>query len=121
MTAGVYQFTPLKNTCLSKCRTPITFVMTSWRSGTAGALRMRWLHGLYCFGCCWLLFVILLPLGMMNVAAMATITLLILAEKVLPWGRAVAYAAAALLIAYGVAVIATPRLLPTFSAHSKMG
>jgi predicted metal-binding membrane protein len=116
--AGVYQLTPLKNICLSKCRTPIAFVMTSWRSGTMGALRMGWLHGLYCFGCCWLLFVILFPLGMMNVAAMVAITVLILAEKVLPRGRAVAYAAAALLIAYGGAVIATPKLLPTFSAQS---
>jgi predicted metal-binding membrane protein len=110
--AGLYQFTPAKNFCLSKCRTPVAFIMTSWRSGTAGALRMGWLHGLYCFGCCWLLFVILFPLGMMNVAAMAAITLLILAEKVLPWGRLIAHASAVVLIVYGGAVIAMPALLP---------
>ena len=115
--AGVYQLAPLKNICLSKCRTPIAFVMTSWRSGAMGALQMGWLHGLYCFGCCWLLFVILFPLGMMNVAAMAAITLLILAEKVLPWGKGIAYVAAVLPIAYGGAVIAMPALLPTFSAR----
>jgi predicted metal-binding membrane protein len=114
--AGFYQATPLKNICLSQCRTPVAFVMSSWRSGAMGAWRMGWLHGLYCFGCCWLLFVILFPLGMMNVAAMAAVTLLILAEKVLPWGRAVSRVSAALLIAYGGAVMVAPQLLPTFSA-----
>ena len=69
--AGLYQLTPLKDLCLSKCRTPISFIMTSWRDGAAGALRMGLLHGAYCLGCCWLLFVILFPLGIMNIAAMA--------------------------------------------------
>ena len=85
--AGLYQLTPLKDLCLSKCRTPITFIMTSWRDGAAGALRMGLLHGAYCLGCCWLLFVVLFPLGIMNIAAMAVITLVIFAEKTLPWGR----------------------------------
>src|SRR5262249_7900633 len=66
LAAGIYQLTPLKDLCLSKCRTPITFIMTSWCDGTAGALRMGLLHGAYCLGCCWLLFVILFPLGIMN-------------------------------------------------------
>jgi predicted metal-binding membrane protein len=114
--AGLYQFTPWKDLCLAKCRTPMTFLMTSWRDGAAGAFRMGVLHGAYCLGCCWLLFVILFPLGIMNIAAMAVITLVIFGEKTLPWGRAVARGAAALLIAYGVAVVAVPRFLPTFSA-----
>ena len=88
--AGLYQLTPLKDLCLSKCRTPITFIMTSWHDGAAGALRMGLLHGAYCLGCCWLLFVILFPLGIMNIAAMAVITLVIFAEKTLPWGRTAA-------------------------------
>jgi predicted metal-binding membrane protein len=75
---------------------------------------MGWLHGLYCFGCCWLLFVILFPLGMMNVAAMAAITLLILAEKVFPRGRLIASVFGVFLIGYGVAVVVMPKLLPTF-------
>jgi predicted metal-binding membrane protein len=118
--AGLYQLTPLKGLCLSKCRTPITFIMTSWRDGAAGALRMGLLHGAYCLGCCWLLFVILFPLGIMNIAAMAVITLLIFAEKTLPWGRAAARVAAVALIAYGSAVVAAPQLLPTFPAHHGM-
>jgi predicted metal-binding membrane protein len=118
--AGVYQFSPAKNFCLLKCRTPIAFIMASWRGGMTGALRMGWLHGLYCFGCCWLLFVILFPLGMMNVAAMAAITLLILAEKSFPWSGLPAHVSAVVLIAYGGAVIAMPELLPTFSTRAAM-
>jgi predicted metal-binding membrane protein len=114
--AGLYQITPFKDLCLSKCRTPISFIMTSWRDGAAGALRMGVLHGAYCLGCCWLLFVILFPLGVMNVAAMAVITLVIFAEKTLPWGRPVARVTAAALVAYGAVVLAVPGVLPTFMA-----
>ena len=112
--AGIYQLTPLKDLCLSKCRTPITFIMTSWRDGTAGALRMGLLHGAYCLGCCWLLFAILFPLGIMNIGAMAGITLIVFAEKTLPWPRLAPYAAAFALMLYGALVIASPQLLPTF-------
>jgi predicted metal-binding membrane protein len=118
--AGLYQLTPLKDLCLSKCRTPITFIMTSWRDGAWGALRMGLLHGAYCLGCCWLLFVILFPLGIMNIAAMAGITLVIFVEKTLPWGRVVARATAAALVVYGVVVIAVPQFLPTFPEGSSM-
>jgi predicted metal-binding membrane protein len=119
--AGLYQRTPLKDLCLSKRRAPITFIMTSWRDGAAGAMSMGLLHGAYCLGCCWLLFVILFPLGIMNIAAMAVITLVIFAEKTLPWGRAAARAAAAVLIAYGSVVVAAPQFLPTFPADHDMG
>jgi predicted metal-binding membrane protein len=118
--AGVYQITPFKDLCLSKCRTPISFIMTSWRDGVAGALRMGLLHGAYCLGCCWLMFVVLFPLGIMNVAAMAVITLVIFAEKTLPWGRPVARATAAALVAYGAVVLVAPHVLPTFMASSGM-
>ena len=112
--AGIYQLTPLKHLCLSKCRTPVTSIMTPWRAGTAGALRMGLLHGAYCLGCCWPLFVILFPLGIMNVGAMAAVTLIIFAEKTLPWPRIAPYAAAFALVLYGALVIASPQLLPTF-------
>jgi predicted metal-binding membrane protein len=118
--AGLYQLTPLKDRCLAKCRTPVGFIMTSWRDGTAGALRMGLEHGAWCLGCCWLLFAILFPLGIMNVAAMALITAVILAEKVVPWERPVVRLAAVALIAYGAAVLAMPRLLPTFMAAGVM-
>lgn len=118
--AGAYQLTPFKDVCLSKCRTPIGFIITSWRDGVAGAFRMGLLHGAYCLGCCWLVFVILFPLGMMNIAAMALITLVVFAEKTLPWGRPVARATAAALVAYGGAVLVAPHVLPSFMAGGGM-
>src|SRR6266571_6426483 len=77
--AGLYQLSPLKNVCLSKCRTPLQFLLTSWHDGYAGAFRMGIEHGAFCLGCCWLLFVILFPLGLMNIAVMALVTALIFA------------------------------------------
>jgi len=111
--AGVYQLTPLKRACLSKCRTPTQFVLTSWRDGLTGAFRMGIDHGAYCLGCCWLLFVILFPLGIMNVAAMAVVALLVLAEKTLPVGRRVSQLVGVALIAVGLAIVLLPGLLPT--------
>lgn len=112
--AGLYQLTPWKDVCLTQCRTPTMFIVTSWREGAGGALRMGALHGAYCLGCCWLLFLVLFPLGVMNIAAMAAITVLIVAEKTLPWGRRIAWASAVVLIAFGVVVLAAPTALPTF-------
>ena len=75
--------------------------MGSWRDGYGGAFRMGLEHGVYCLGCCWLLFVILFPLGVMNVAVMALLTLLIFAEKSLPIGPQIAKITAAALIVFG--------------------
>jgi len=111
--AGVYQLSPLKSTCLGKCRSPMAFILGSWRDGSAGALRMGLEHAVYCLGCCWLLFAILFPLGMTNVAAMAAITALIFAEKSLPAGGKIAKVAAAALIAYGSVAVLVPEVLPT--------
>jgi predicted metal-binding membrane protein len=111
--AGLYQLTPLKNVCLSKCQSPMSFLMTSWREGKVGAVQMGLLHGGYCVGCCWLLFVILLPLGVMNVAAMIVIALLVFGEKTLPVGHRLARVAALVLVVYGVVVIMFPDAFPT--------
>lgn len=108
--AGIYQLSPLKNMCLSKCRGPFQFILTSWRDGYLGSFRMGLEHGMYCLGCCWLLFVILFPLGVMNVAAMAVITLLIFAEKSLPIGPHVTKVASLVLMVYGVAVLFSPSM-----------
>jgi predicted metal-binding membrane protein len=112
--SGIYQLTPLKDVCLSKCREPLDFIVTAWRGGATSALELGLLHGVYCLGCCWLLFVILFPLGIMNVAAMAAVTLIICAEKMLPWPRFAPYATAGALVLYGALVITSPQLLPTF-------
>ncbi len=113
LVAGLYQLSPLKRTCLTQCQTPLQFVMTRWKEGHAGALRMGLEHGAYCLGCCWLLFVILFPLGVMNVAAMGAITALIFAEKALPVARQVSIVGALGLAAYGVTVLFVPDALPS--------
>ena len=112
LAAGLYQISPLKNLCLTKCRSPLSFILTSWRDGHAGAVRMGLTHGAYCLGCCWLLFVILFPLGIMNIAAMVALTLLIFTEKSLPIGTLIGRLAGAALIGYGAVVIFVPQALP---------
>ncbi|MFN8593071.1 MAG: DUF2182 domain-containing protein [Thermomicrobiales bacterium] len=82
--AGLYQFTPLKEVCLRHCQSPVGFVMTHWRSGNLGALRMGIVHGAFCLGCCWALFAVLIATGVMNLAWMLLLTLIVFAEKVLP-------------------------------------
>jgi len=116
--AGLYQLTPLKRACLAKCRTPLDFVLSSWRDGYKGPFRMGLEHGVYCLGCCWLLFVLFFPLGMMNLAALALVTLLIFAEKSLPLGQRIVQLAAIGLIAYGIVVVLVPGALPM--GHASM-
>jgi predicted metal-binding membrane protein len=74
-------------------------------------------HGLHCAGCCWALMMLMFPLGVMNVVALAGVTALIYAEKVLPHAPAVRQVAGAVLVAYGLLVIADPGLLPGSVHH----
>lgn len=115
--AGLYQLTPMKHFCLSKCGTPISFIMSSWRRGAAGALIMGAEHGAYCLGCCWMLLVLLFPLGMMNMVVMAAVTVLIFAEKIFHFRRKVARAAGVALVAYGLLGIVWPTALPMMLAQ----
>lgn len=117
--AGAYQLSPLKYVCLNKCRSPMSFILNSWRDGYGGTFCMGLEHGAYCLGCCWLLFVILFPLGMLNIAVLALITLLIFAEKSTPIGRQVAALAAVALIVYGAVVIFVPDALPMTMDNSQ--
>jgi predicted metal-binding membrane protein len=112
LVGGVYQLSALKSLCLTKCRSPLSFLLTSWRDGYRGAFIMGLKHGAYCLGCCWLLFAILFPLGVMNIAAMVLLTLLIFAEKSLPWGSSIAKVAGVALVAYGAIVLVTAHGLP---------
>ena len=103
--AGVFQFSSLKHACLSHCRSPLGFVMAHWRQGAAGALRMGLEHGLYCVGCCWVLMALLFVAGVMNLLWVAAISILVLAEKVLPRGELIGRIAGVALALAGVAVI----------------
>src|SRR5271169_189677 len=90
--AGLYQWTPLKEACLSYCRSPLTFVMRhgGFRAEPAGAVALGFRHGLYCIGCCWALMALLFVGGVMNLSWIAALAILVLLEKVLPFGRLVA-------------------------------
>ncbi len=112
LVAGLYQLSPLKHICLSKCRTPLQFILSSWHDGYGGAFRMGLEHGLFCLGCCWLLFVMLFPLGIMNIAVMALVTVLIFAEKAFPIGRQISLFVGVGLIIYGALVVILPAALP---------
>jgi predicted metal-binding membrane protein len=84
--AGIYQLTPLKYLCLSHCRSPMGFLMTSWRDGTWGAFRMGLHHGAYCLGCCWSLMMVLFVVGTMNLVWMGMLAIVIFVEKIIPYG-----------------------------------
>ena len=86
VTAGLYQFTPLKNACLFSCRFPAEFLTRHWRPGVSGGFYLGWLHGLYCLGCCWALMLLLFAGGVMNLWWIAGLTLFVLLEKVAPFG-----------------------------------
>ena len=105
--AGAYQLTPLKHLCLGKCREPVSFFMTHWHPGPAGALRMGATHGAYCVGCCWMLMLLLFALGVMNLAWVALVAAFVLVEKLLPAGRFSSRLAGVALILAGLTVLAS--------------
>jgi predicted metal-binding membrane protein len=102
---GLYQLSPLKNACLSQCRAPAAFLSRHWRPGASGALRLGVLHGAFCIGCCWMLMALLFVGGVMNLAWIAALSLLVLAEKVLAAGRWVGRCAGIALLAWGLAIL----------------
>lgn len=104
--AALYQLSSAKAACLDQCRSPIGFVMRYWRPGTAGAVRLGLVHGLYCLGCCWMLMLLLFVGGVMNLAWVAALAAIVFIEKLAPPGwhasrvlaAALALGAAALII-----------------------
>jgi predicted metal-binding membrane protein len=102
--AGIYQLTPSKRACLTHCQSPVGFLMSHWRDGTAGALRMGLAHGTYCVGCCWALMCVLFVVGVMNLAWVAAIAILVLVEKVGPAGPFVARVAGSAMIVAGILI-----------------
>ncbi|TMP98954.1 MAG: DUF2182 domain-containing protein, partial [Verrucomicrobia bacterium] len=100
--AGVFQWTPLKNACLTHCRSPLSFLMTGWREGKLGAFVMGLKHGAYCAGCCWFLMALLFVAGVMNIWWVAIIAVFVLLEKVVPRGLFVGKVTGVFLAVWGV-------------------
>jgi predicted metal-binding membrane protein len=113
--AAVYELTPLKDVCLGKCRTPLGFLLGSWRDGRAGALQMGARHGSWCVGCCWALMASLFALGVMSIVWMAVVAGLIAFEKLIPSRRGATYGTAAVLLLLGVLVLAAPDVIPALT------
>ena len=105
ITSGIFQFTPLKQTCLAHCRTPLNFVLQHWKEGKQGALRMGIENGFYCLGCCWMLMVLLFVTGIMNLLWVSIIALFVLVEKILSQLKWIPYLAGSVLILYGILLL----------------
>ena len=100
--AGLYQLSPLKQTCLRKCQTPLMFFARNWRKGYAGALRMGLSHGLYCLGCCWVLMGLLFYGGVMELRWIVGLALYVAAEKLIPASTRLSRLVGILLIGWGM-------------------
>jgi predicted metal-binding membrane protein len=113
LAAGLYQLTPLKSVCLRHCRSPLSFFLRHGkhldrptRAFVAGAH-----HGLFCVGCCWMLMALLIAFGAMQLAWMLIFAVLILLEKVAPFGEQLARVTGVVLVAVGVALLVRPDLV----------
>ncbi len=85
--AGLYQWTPLKEVCLNRCRSAVGFVLAEWRDGPRGAVVMGLRHGLFCIGCCGALMGLLFAVAVMDLRWVAAVAVLVTVEKLLPWPR----------------------------------
>ena len=109
--AGVFQFTPLKRSCLTHCRAPLDFIMIRWREGWRGAFGMGIEHGAFCAGCCWALMALLFVLGVMNILWIAALTIIVALEKMLPRVKWFSAASGLALVCWGIWVMAgVPRI-----------
>lgn len=86
LVTGAFQFTRLKDVCLSHCRSPFGYFAVHWRAGASGALGMGFRHGLFCLGCCWAIMALALVVGMMDLRMMALLMAVMLVETLGPWG-----------------------------------
>lgn len=102
LAAGIYQWLPLKNRCLTHCQSPLSFLTRYWREGPMGGLTMGMRHGAFCVGCCWALMALLFVLGVMNLLWVAALAAFVLIEKVLPRGAIVGRVAGLGAAAWGV-------------------
>ena len=103
--AGLFQFSKLKEVCLTQCRSPVTYFMLEWHDGDAGALLMGLKHGVHCVGCCWVLMALLFVAGVMNLLWMAIITVFVLIEKLTPKGDFFGRVSGAGMVIWGLAII----------------
>ncbi|RJX65342.1 DUF2182 domain-containing protein [Vibrio sinensis] len=100
--AGIYQWLPIKQRCLNACRSPLGFLMKEWGEGYTSAVKLGFKHGQYCLGCCWFLMALLFTAGVMNLKWIMLLTLIVLAEKMLPKGEIISRLLGVGLMVYAV-------------------
>ncbi len=105
LAAGIFQFTPLKYACLTRCRSPLGFLLNEWREGTRGAFIMGLRNGNYCVVCCWALMSLMFVAGVMSLLWMAIIAAFVLVEKVAPGGNWVSRISGLLFTVWGVWIL----------------
>jgi predicted metal-binding membrane protein len=115
LAAAGYELTPLKGVCLAKCRSPLGFLLGSWRDGPIGGLNMGLRLGAWCIGCCWALMASLFALGVMSLAWMALLAGLIAFEKLIPWRRFATHGTAAVLLVLGLLLMLAPDAIPALT------
>ncbi|WP_409190367.1 DUF2182 domain-containing protein [Bradyrhizobium sp. RDM4] len=108
--AGIYQWTPLKDVCLSQCRAPLGFMLShsGLQRTTTSSLRLGFRHGASCLGCCWAVMLLLFALGVMNLFWIAALGVLVLLEKVVPSDRGIARPAGLAFFGGGVWMLFQP-------------
>ena len=107
--AGLYQWRPFKEACLSNCQSPLSFIQQQggFRRDRRGALTLGFRHGIYCIGCCWALMALLFVGGVMNLLWIAALSIFVLVEKITPAGRLISRIAGAGFIVGGAWLLAT--------------
>ena len=121
LVAGLYQFSPVKNACLTACRSPRWFALRLWghRGPTRDAAAVAGAYGVSCVGCCWALMLLGLGTGAMALPVMVVLAVVMTAERLVPRGRLVARTTGVLLVVLGAALAAG--LLPPALLHPLLG
>lgn len=116
--AAAYQFSPLKRVCIGYCESPMSFFMRRWRDGTSGAFKMGVYHGIYCLGCCWAYFLLMVALGWMNLLWMGLFAGIIFGEKI--WSRGIWIARAAGIGLTVVGILVAAGMLPSLVSSARL-
>jgi len=107
ITAGLYQFSSLKQRCQSECLAPMQFFLRHWRDGVSGGLKMGLRHGVTCVGCCWALMLLAFVGGLTNIWFMVLSAAVMAVEKFPVIGRRLTTPLGVLIIVWGIAVFAS--------------
>lgn len=111
MLAGAFQFSGMKQRCLSRCRHPAAFLLPRYRRGAAAAFRLGREHGLFCLGCCWALMLVGFAAGLANLWWMAALAAVMVVEKATRFGDRIVAPVGAALLAFGALVLVHPAWL----------